>query len=42
MSLPSHPAVTHSVGHLVNLYIFSISELSILACIFPKVFSNNG
>ncbi|KAI5100464.1 dual oxidase 1 isoform X2, partial [Silurus meridionalis] len=34
--------VTHSVGHLVNLYIFSISELSILSCMFPQVFSNNG
>ncbi|KAK3558395.1 hypothetical protein QTP86_017988, partial [Hemibagrus guttatus] len=34
--------VTHSLGHLVNLYIFSVSELSILACMFPKVFSNNG
>ncbi|KAK2834504.1 hypothetical protein Q7C36_015205 [Tachysurus vachellii] len=34
--------VTHSLGHLVNLYIFSISELSILACMFPQVFSNNG
>ncbi|KAF4081387.1 hypothetical protein AMELA_G00160610 [Ameiurus melas] len=34
--------VTHSLGHLVNLYVFSVSELSILACMFPKVFSNNG
>ncbi|TSM52321.1 Dual oxidase 2 [Bagarius yarrelli] len=34
--------VIHSLGHLVNFYIFSVSELSILACMFPQVFSNNG
>ncbi|XP_062404238.1 dual oxidase 1 isoform X2 [Sardina pilchardus] len=34
--------VVHSLGHVVNLYIFSISELSILACLFPQVLSNNG
>ncbi|KAM9496643.1 dual oxidase 1 [Clarias gariepinus] len=35
-------SVTHTLGHLVNLYVFSVSELSILACMFPNVFSNNG
>lgn len=34
--------VIHCLGHLVNFYIFSISDLSILACLFPKNFSNNG
>uniref|UniRef100_A0A673FHZ1 Ferric oxidoreductase domain-containing protein n=1 Tax=Sinocyclocheilus rhinocerous TaxID=307959 RepID=A0A673FHZ1_9TELE len=35
-------SVVHSVGHVVNVYIFCISDLSILACLFPRVFSNNG
>lgn len=35
-------AVIHSLGHVVNIYVFSVSDLSILACLFPKVFSNNG
>lgn len=34
--------VIHSLGHVVNIYIFSVSDLSILSCLFPKVFSNNG
>lgn len=34
--------VVHSLGHVVNVYIFSISDLSILSCLFPKVLSNNG
>ncbi|KAM3870374.1 dual oxidase 1 [Diretmus argenteus] len=34
--------VVHSLGHVVNLYIFSISDLGILSCLFPKVLSNNG
>lgn len=34
--------VVHSLGHVVNVYIFSISDLSILSCLFPKVFFNNG
>uniref|UniRef100_A0AAY4B5T7 NAD(P)H oxidase (H2O2-forming) n=1 Tax=Denticeps clupeoides TaxID=299321 RepID=A0AAY4B5T7_9TELE len=34
--------VVHTLGHVVNLYILSISDLNILACLFPKVFSNNG
>lgn len=35
-------SVVHSLGHVVNVYIFSISDLSILSCLFPKVFTNNG
>ncbi|XP_049580579.1 dual oxidase 2 [Syngnathus scovelli] len=34
--------VAHSLGHVVNIYIFSISNLNILACLFPKVLTNNG
>uniref|UniRef100_H3C2A7 NAD(P)H oxidase (H2O2-forming) n=1 Tax=Tetraodon nigroviridis TaxID=99883 RepID=H3C2A7_TETNG len=35
-------AVVHTLAHVVNIYIFSMSDLSILACLFPKVFLNNG
>uniref|UniRef100_A0A8D3BL71 NAD(P)H oxidase (H2O2-forming) n=1 Tax=Scophthalmus maximus TaxID=52904 RepID=A0A8D3BL71_SCOMX len=35
-------SVVHSLGHVVNIYVFSISDLNILSCLFPKVFSNNG
>ncbi|XP_076588963.1 dual oxidase 1 [Chaetodon auriga] len=35
-------SVVHSLGHVVNIYIFSVSDLSILSCLFPKVFCNNG
>ncbi|XP_019712822.1 dual oxidase 1 [Hippocampus comes] len=34
--------VAHSLGHVINIYIFSISDLNILACLFPKVLTNNG
>ncbi|KAK0139023.1 Dual oxidase 2 [Merluccius polli] len=34
--------VIHSLGHVVNLYIFSISDLNILSCLFPRVLTNNG
>ncbi|KAJ8417637.1 hypothetical protein AAFF_G00224800 [Aldrovandia affinis] len=34
--------VIHSLGHVVNVYILSVSNLSILACLFPKVFANDG
>ncbi|KAM7396877.1 hypothetical protein PAMP_019883 [Pampus punctatissimus] len=34
--------VVHSLGHVVNLYIFSVSDLNILSCLFPVVFLNNG
>ncbi|XP_013876952.1 dual oxidase 1 [Austrofundulus limnaeus] len=35
-------SVAHSLGHVVNVFVFSISDLSILSCLFPKVLSNNG
>ncbi|KAJ8002561.1 hypothetical protein DPEC_G00160180 [Dallia pectoralis] len=35
-------AVIHSLGHVVNVYVFSVCDLSILACLFPKVLTNNG
>ncbi|KAJ8247813.1 hypothetical protein GJAV_G00250810 [Gymnothorax javanicus] len=35
-------AVLHSLGHVVNVYTFSVSSLSMLACLFPKVFRNDG
>ncbi|KAG9331932.1 hypothetical protein JZ751_016569 [Albula glossodonta] len=34
--------VIHSLGHVVNVYILSVSNLSILSCLFPKVFLNDG
>ncbi|XP_053317809.1 dual oxidase 2-like isoform X2 [Spea bombifrons] len=34
--------ILHAVGHLVNVYIFSITPLSILSCLFPTVFSDDG
>ncbi|XP_069621909.1 dual oxidase 1 isoform X2 [Ranitomeya imitator] len=34
--------VLHSVGHAVNIYMFSITPLSTLSCIFPKVFIDDG
>ncbi|CAO2579085.1 Dual oxidase 2 [Lemmus lemmus] len=35
-------AVLHSAGHAVNVYMFSVSPLSLLTCIFPNVFVNDG
>uniref|UniRef100_G3NS64 NAD(P)H oxidase (H2O2-forming) n=1 Tax=Gasterosteus aculeatus aculeatus TaxID=481459 RepID=G3NS64_GASAC len=35
-------AVVHSLGHVCNVYVFSVSNLSILSCLFPKVFLDNG
>ncbi|XP_068131700.1 dual oxidase 1-like isoform X2 [Hyperolius riggenbachi] len=34
--------VLHSVGHAVNIYMFSNTPLSTLSCIFPKVFQDDG
>uniref|UniRef100_G3TTY1 NAD(P)H oxidase (H2O2-forming) n=1 Tax=Loxodonta africana TaxID=9785 RepID=G3TTY1_LOXAF len=34
--------VLHSVGHVVNVYLFSISPLSVLACLFPGLFRDDG
>ncbi|KAM9311860.1 dual oxidase 1-like [Gastrophryne carolinensis] len=35
-------AILHSLGHLVNVYIFTITPLSVLSCLFPSVFENDG
>jgi hypothetical protein len=35
-------SVLHSAGHIVNFYIFSVSPLSLMACVFPNVFVNDG
>ncbi|KAM5235525.1 dual oxidase 2-like [Ctenodactylus gundi] len=35
-------AILHSAGHVVNFYIFSVSPLNLLACVFPNVFVNDG
>ncbi|KAM6180623.1 dual oxidase 2 isoform 2-T2 [Erethizon dorsatum] len=35
-------AILHSGGHVVNFYIFSVSPPSLLACVFPNVFVNDG
>ncbi|KAK2493029.1 hypothetical protein MC885_010884 [Smutsia gigantea] len=35
-------AILHSAGHVVNVYMFSISPLSLLDCFFPSVFVNDG
>ncbi|KAM8780804.1 dual oxidase 1 isoform 1-T2 [Rhynchonycteris naso] len=32
----------HSAGHVVNVYLFSISPLSILSCLFPGLFYDDG
>nr|XP_002717948.2 dual oxidase 1 [Oryctolagus cuniculus] len=34
--------VLHSAGHAVNVYLFSISPLSVLSCLFPGLFPNDG
>nr|XP_015092578.1 dual oxidase 1 [Vicugna pacos] len=34
--------VLHSAGHVVNVYLFSISPLSVLSCLFPGLFHDNG
>ncbi|XP_058521328.1 dual oxidase 1 [Ochotona princeps] len=34
--------VLHSAGHVVNVYLFSISPLSVLSCLFPHLFHNDG
>ncbi|KAM4608065.1 dual oxidase 2-like, partial [Discoglossus pictus] len=35
-------SILHTVGHLVNVYIFTITPLSILSCLFPNTFINDG
>ncbi|XP_030587776.1 dual oxidase 1 [Archocentrus centrarchus] len=34
--------IVHSLGHVVNIYVFSVSDVNILSCLFPKVLANNG
>ncbi|XP_063305234.1 dual oxidase 1-like [Pelobates fuscus] len=34
--------VIHCMGHAANIYIFCNTPLSILSCLFPKVFINDG
>ncbi|POI28528.1 hypothetical protein CIB84_007724 [Bambusicola thoracicus] len=35
-------SVLHTAGHLVNVYIFSVTPLSVLSCLFSSVFMNDG
>ncbi|NXA33140.1 DUOX2 oxidase, partial [Eudromia elegans] len=35
-------SVLHTAGHIVNVYIFSVSPLSVLSCLFSSVFTNDG
>ncbi|NWI18868.1 DUOX2 oxidase, partial [Crypturellus soui] len=35
-------SVLHTAGHVVNVYIFSVSPLSVLSCLFSSVFMNDG
>ncbi|XP_030043766.1 dual oxidase 1 isoform X2 [Microcaecilia unicolor] len=35
-------SILHTAGHVVNVYIFSVSPLSILSCMFSKVFVDDG
>ncbi|NWX91519.1 DUOX2 oxidase, partial [Nothoprocta pentlandii] len=35
-------SVLHTAGHVVNVYIFSVSPLSVLSCLFSSVFLNDG
>nr|XP_048315692.1 dual oxidase 1 [Myodes glareolus] len=34
--------VLHSAGHAVNVYLFSVSPLSVLSCLFPGLFHDDG
>ncbi|XP_034350163.1 dual oxidase 1 [Arvicanthis niloticus] len=34
--------VLHSAGHVVNVYLFSNSPLSVLSCLFPGLFHDDG
>uniref|UniRef100_A0A674JTR4 NAD(P)H oxidase (H2O2-forming) n=1 Tax=Terrapene triunguis TaxID=2587831 RepID=A0A674JTR4_9SAUR len=35
-------SILHTGGHVVNVYIFSVSPLSILSCLFSNVFVDDG
>ncbi|KAH0503274.1 Dual oxidase 1 [Microtus ochrogaster] len=43
-SFPSSgaPPLLHSAGHAVNVYLFSVSPLSVLSCLFPGLFHDDG
>lgn len=34
--------VLHTAGHIVNVYIFCVTPLSVLSCLFSNVFTNDG
>ncbi|XP_029431074.1 dual oxidase 2-like isoform X2 [Rhinatrema bivittatum] len=35
-------SILHTAGHVVNVYIFSVSPLSVLSCVFSTVFIDDG
>ncbi|KAL8197165.1 UNVERIFIED_CONTAM: Dual oxidase 2, partial [Gekko kuhli] len=35
-------SVLHTLGHVVNVYIFSVTPLSVLSCLFREVFLDDG
>uniref|UniRef100_A0A8C0ANC7 NAD(P)H oxidase (H2O2-forming) n=1 Tax=Buteo japonicus TaxID=224669 RepID=A0A8C0ANC7_9AVES len=35
-------SVLHTAGHVVNVYIFSVTPLSVLSCLFSSVFVDDG
>ncbi|NXW00161.1 DUOX2 oxidase, partial [Fregetta grallaria] len=35
-------SVLHTAGHIVNIYIFSVTPLSVLSCLFSNVFTDDG
>ncbi|NXK37312.1 DUOX2 oxidase, partial [Piprites chloris] len=35
-------SVLHTAGHVVNVYIFSVTPLSVLSCLFSNVFTDDG
>uniref|UniRef100_A0A672UPL0 NAD(P)H oxidase (H2O2-forming) n=1 Tax=Strigops habroptila TaxID=2489341 RepID=A0A672UPL0_STRHB len=35
-------SVLHTAGHIVNVYIFSVTPLSVLSCLFSNVFVDDG
>ncbi|NWU65295.1 DUOX2 oxidase, partial [Pterocles burchelli] len=35
-------SVLHTAGHVVNVYIFSVTPLSVLSCLFSSVFTDDG
>ncbi|EHB07929.1 Dual oxidase 1 [Heterocephalus glaber] len=39
---PPRPPPHSDAGHVVNVYLFSISPLSVLSCLFPGLFHDNG